>query len=71
MNAKHGPKKSTYTNLERSGGVNDSNIRFGRSSAGIVKYDKARVTESLSFEGSDPTNIIEWSFIVKLQIFFI
>jgi hypothetical protein len=64
MNAKHGPKKSTYTNLERSGGVNDSNIRFGKSAAGIVKYDKARVMASLSFAGSDPKNITVWSLIV-------
>jgi len=34
---------------------------------GIVKYDKARVTESLSFEGSEPKNIIEWSFILQLK----
>jgi len=59
MNAKHGPKKSTYTSLERKGGVNECSIRFGKSSAGIMKYDKARVMASLSFKGSDPKNITE------------
>jgi len=59
MNAKHGPKKSTYTILERRGGVNDSNIRFGKSSTGIVKYDNACVMASLSFKGSDPKKITE------------
>jgi len=64
MNAKHGPRKSTYTILECKGGMNDSSIRFGKSSAGIVKYDKTLVTKSFSFKGSDSKNITEWSFIV-------